>query len=163
MASKNPGAAVALVASAALATTVPPPPDEGEMERVEGQPPSHEDWLSRVAALNTELDEAKASAALLADELTLERTRNESLRAELADTRARFNAAWDEREREVTALLDAASAPAPAPVDVPAVRLYAVGSIRCHLRGTPITIDDGAVIPDGVDLTTIPAEAIRKG
>ena len=171
MAEKTRGAAVALVASAALAPVTLPPEaevtDHGDGTATVTVPgPSPDEWLSRVAELNTELDEVKASAALLADELTLERTRTESLRAELAETRARFNAAWDDREREVAALLNAASAPAPAapaPVDALASRFYAVGSIRCHLRGAPITIDDGAVIPDGVDLTTIPAGAIRKG
>ncbi len=184
MARERNGAATALVASAVLAPVELPPEaevtDHGDGTATVSVPgPSPEEWLSRVAALNTELDEVKASAALLADELTLERTRTESLRAELAkvveerdaaernamrdaaelaslrtalaNQRDAFDAAWAERERELAE-----------PPPVTAHRYRAVGSLRCHLRGAPITVADGAMIPDGVDLSTLPSDAFEE-
>ncbi len=163
MAEKTKGAAVALVASAALAPVTLPPEaevtDHGDGTATVSVPgPSPEEWLSRVAALNTELDEIKASAALLADELTLERTRTESLRAELADTRARFNAAWDERERAVADLLNTASAPAPA---VPPRKPLADASLVVVLKGKRVVLNPGDEIPAGVDVASLPAGSVR--
>lgn len=166
MATRNPGAAVALVASAALAPVTLPPEaevtDHGDGTATVSVPgPSPDEWLSRVAALNTELDEAKASAALLADELTLERTRNESLRAELADTRARFNSAWDEREREVAARLNAASAPNPEAPPTPPPALVADAQLVLVVRGKRTVLMPGDVIPEGVDVASLPAGSVR--
>ncbi len=155
--------AVALVAAAALAPVALPPEaevtDHGDGTATVSVPgPSPEEWLSRVAALNTELDEVKASAALLADELTLERTRTESLRAELADIRVRFNAAWDERERAVADLLNAASAPAPA---APPRKPLADASLVVVLKGKRVVLNPGDEIPDGVDVASLPHGSVR--
>lgn len=155
--------AVALVASAALAPVTLPPEaevtDHGDGTATVSVPgPSPDEWLSRVAALNTELDEAKASAALLADELTLERTRTETLRAELSDTRERFNAAWDERERAIADLLNAASAPAP--VDPPRKPL-ADAQLVLVVGGKRTVLMPGDAIPDGVDVASLPAGSVR--
>lgn len=45
----------------------------------------------------------------------------------------------------------------------PATRPRAVGSIRCFCDGRPITIEDDAEIPTGVDLATLPPHCIKEG
>lgn len=159
MGRQDKGAAVALMASAALAPATLPPEaevtDHGDGTATVSVPgPSPDEWLSRVAELNTELGEARASAAQLADELALERTRAESLRAELAETRARFQAAWDEREREIKA----ASGLAPiAPSRIP----IADAQLVLTLRGRRVVLMPGDEIPEGVVVASLPPGSVR--
>lgn len=147
MAREKNAAATALVAAAALAPTVPLDAEiieHGDGTATASVDTSEVDWVGRIAELNTEL--------------TLERTRTESLRAELADTRARFQAAWDERERAVTELLaTVASAPTEAVVHKP----VADAQLVLTVRGKRIVLMPGDLIPEGVDLATLPPGSFR--
>jgi len=130
----------------ALAPTEPPPPPE-EMERVEGKAPDSAELVSEIAALRTERDELLA--------------RIEAMQSAHAAERDSFDAAWHKREAELVA---PSPAPAPAP-EAPIVsrRPRAVGSLRCHLHGAPITVADGQEIPEGVDLSALPPHAFVEG
>ena len=69
------------------------------------------------------------------------------------------------REAEIASLSPERVIPspeAPAP-PAPPRRPRAVGSIRCHLHGEPITLSDGQDIPEGVDLSTLPKHAFEEG
>lgn len=135
----------------ALAPTEPPPPPEGEAPTIEDEAPTVEE-------LTTALTVEKIRAAALEaerDELLL---RVSELDAALAAARADASA---KREAELVA---PSPAPAPAP-EAPIVsrRPRAVGSLRCHLHGAPITVADGQEIPEGVDLSALPPHAFVEG
>lgn len=174
MAREKIGAAVALVASAALAPVTLPPEaevtDHGDGTATVSVPgPSPDEWLSRVAELNTEVGALRAElakvteqrdasdaahAATLAERDALRTAlgeQREASRTALIEQRDAFDAAWAARERELAG-----------PEPVTARRFRAVGSLRCHLRGAPITVADGAMIPDGVDLSTLPSDAFEE-
>lgn len=163
MAREKSGAAVALVASAALAPVTMLPEaeeiDHGDGTATVSVPgPSPDEWLSRVAALNTELDARSAELAKVTEQrdvavgsLDAALAEVSALRTSLANQRDAFDAAWAARERELAE-----------PEPVTARRFRAVGSLRCHLRGAPITVADGAMIPDGVDLSTLPSDAFEE-
>jgi hypothetical protein len=150
-------AAVALVASAALAATVPPEVAQAseaaaDEPTVEGLTADLSAEKVRVAALEAELEEVRRRTVEL--EAAVIEANDAGLRM-----RERFDAAWREREAEIAARV----APAAAPTEPLTARRYrAVGSLRCHLRGAPITVADGALIPDGVDLSTLPSEAFEE-
>lgn len=163
MASSTKGAAVALAASAALAPVTLPPEaevtDHGDGTSTVSVPgPSPDEWLSRVAELNTELAEAKARAAILADELAIERERTAAARAEVTETRERFQAAWDERERAVADLLNTAAS---LPPEAPARKRVADAQLVLTVRSKRIVLMPGDEIPEGIDLATLPAGSFR--
>lgn len=143
-----PSAPVAFDAAAALAPTEPPPE---ETERVEGKAPDSAELVSEIAALRTERDELLA--------------RIEAMQSAHAAERDSFDAAWHKREAEIAALSPERVIPAPeapAALVVPR-RPRAVGSLRCHLHGAPLTVGDGQEIPEGVDLSTLPQHAFVEG
>lgn len=131
----------------ALAPTEPPPPPE-EMERVEGKAPDSAKLVSEIAALRTERNELLA--------------RIEAMQSAHAAERDSFDAAWHKREAEIAALSPERVIPAPEALVVPR-RPRAVGSLRCHLHGAPLTVGDGQEIPEGVDLSTLPQHAFVEG
>lgn len=162
MAGKDKGAAVALIASAVLAPVTLPPGAE-EIDHGDGTAsvsvpaPDPAQWVSRIAELNTEFDEAKARASRLDNELEHERTRTETLRAEITETRERFQQAWDEREHQVQALLSATPRVETSTKRAP----VADAQLVITLRGKRTVLMPGDLIPEGIDLATLPPGSFR--
>lgn len=158
MAREKNGATVAIAAAAALAATAPPIHDAGpgiETEACAAPETEHPDCATQIAELTASLDEERRRVVELEAALI-------EARGELRDQRERFGAAWAEREAQIAALSPERVVPVASPPPAGPRRFRAVGSIRCHLRGAPITIEDGAEIPEGVELSTLPAEAFEE-
>lgn len=115
---------------------------------------------ARVAALEAQLAEARA---------TTERERQQfeqRLRAiqqqhdeYCGDMRAAFRRDWDNREREIERLVVQHRGPAVGGSLVTGRRV-AVGWVRAHRDGKPVTYQPGSEIHDDADLTGVHADAI---
>lgn len=132
----------------ALAPTEPPPPPEEEAPSVEELTTALTVEKIRAAALEGERDELLA--------------RIEAMQSAHAAERDSFDAAWAKREAEIAALSPERVIHAPEAPVAPR-RPRAVGSLRCHLHGAPLTVGDGQEIPEGVDLSTLPPHAFVEG
>lgn len=149
-------AVVAIAATAALATPdAAPPPEEGE--RVEGRLVDPDVLVSKIAELNTELDEFRRRTVELEAALI-------EARSDLRIQREEFSAAWSAREAEIAALPRARVAdalPPHAPVRGKIVRARCM--ILCRAAdGSPLTVAAGSEIPAGADLTGVSPEALSE-
>jgi len=145
-------AVTALAAAAALApvSTLPEAGPGVEMEEraTEGRGPTeHPDCETQIAELTAALDEERRRVVELEAALI-------EARAEVRYQRASFDRAWSDREAQLSP--ERVAPPPSAPTPGTARRLRAVGSVRCYRNSTPILLEDGAEIPEGVDLATMP-------
>ena len=117
-----------------------------------------ESLAAQVTSLRDELAASQSTSAALEakaeslrDELVAEGDRRIH---DLAEQRARFDRAWQERMGTTT--------PMPSPVRGP-VRRFAASLIRCHnTTGEKLTLNAGDPIPDEADLTGVGRDAIEE-
>ena len=103
----------------------------------------------QLAAANADRESLAAQVTSLRDELVAAGDRRIH---DLAEMRARFDAAWQERM----------GTPTPMPVRG-AVRRFAASLIRCHDKtGAKLTLSAGDPIPDEADLTGVARDAIEE-
>ncbi|MDO9020559.1 MAG: hypothetical protein Q8S73_36890 [Deltaproteobacteria bacterium] len=153
-----------VVALAALATA-PPAGAEGELPPLpEGAPPESIDAAaefveSDVVAENRQLREENQR---LSAELNFERGRLEELRADhqrlLSEQRQSFGAAWEAREREIAAQLQAPRAASP---DRPRRAVFDASVPALDADGARHTFAPGDPVPDHIDPATLPEGAVR--
>jgi septal ring factor EnvC (AmiA/AmiB activator) len=102
-------------------------------------------------AAHATVDTLTAQVTSLRDELTAAGDRRIH---DLAEMRARFDQAWQDRMGTPT--------PMPSPVRGP-VRRFAASLIRCHdTTGAKLTLSAGDPIPDEADLTGVSRDAIEE-